>query len=147
VKPIPSSPKWKSCVVCCVAGLCFFAASSYAIPPNEIYAMGREANEKGDYVGAVKYLYAYDQVAPPNLPNDFRQEVRAAIDYAEAQVRSAVGLQEELEKHGPVISVTVSSSGKADTATESEKTVPFEALKKDVEGSKPALPQSPPRAP
>ena len=99
-----------------------------AQPSDELYRQGANSFQNGDYLAAVKFLFAYRQLESFNLKPDFQMQIEDALNYAEGKVREAINTKEELDKHGRVTKVTVETKGKFDDPNRpQEKSVPFKA--------------------
>ena len=94
-----------------------------------LYQRGYEAYRDDDYILALKYLYAYREIAvvPLPTPPKLGAELDAALAYSESRLDLAVRTRRALEKYGQITEVQVTASGKADDPSGRRVTVPLPA--------------------
>jgi hypothetical protein len=94
-----------------------------------LYQRGYEAYKHDDYIQALKYLYAYREIAVTPLPSPPRvgPELDAALTYSESRLDLAVRTRRALEQYGQITEVEVKASGKADDPSGRRVTVPLPA--------------------
>src|SRR5262245_57305380 len=83
------------CLVCTMALLSQFSTPVYSeaqrYSDSQLIQIGQDVYSKGDYVGALMFLFAYIQKNPQVLSTNpqFRAEVQTAYEFCLRQVRSA----------------------------------------------------------
>ncbi len=117
------------------------ASVCWANAAEDLYQKGRAAFEKGSYLDAVKYLYAFKQGAQPKPSGDFAKQLDSAIDYADEQIDVALRTKQELDKYGKVTQIV--ASGKADGFDGSPQRPPIK-FPQPSGRQKPGLPASKP---
>jgi hypothetical protein len=122
--------------------LLFHVVSVSAESPEQLYSRGKAAFERGNYLSAAKYLFAFTQTAPADVVRDVAKEVESAITYSDQQIDLALRTKKQLDQYGRVTQVV--SSGKADDPN-SKPVRHNVSLPNSTPGQKPTLPAQPPR--
>jgi len=136
----PSPKVYRRILLCCVCFLILVGASRSAPSSEELYKQGYNSFQTGDYLTAIEYLFAYNQMSSSSQDPDFKKKIKDAVLYSEEQVKKAIRIKEELEKYGEVKSITI--KGKADDPSGHEITIPFRAPRAPAM-IRPELPLSP----
>ena len=115
-----------------------------ANPYDQLYSRGREAYNNDDYLTATEYLFAYSYLAKDLLNRATFDQINQSIKYSDKQIRYAIRVKQDLDRHGKITEVTVEASGKADDP--SQRTHVTHAYKPPLQHyyKKPNLPPSPP---
>jgi hypothetical protein len=81
-----------------------------------LYQQGYKAYQGDDFIQALKYLFAYRQIAvvPLPTPPKIGPGLDAALAYSEDKLDLAVRTRQALDKYGQITEVQVSAGGKMD---------------------------------
>src|SRR6266850_3980576 len=104
---------WTGCLLVAVA------LPGHLRAQDTFYQQGFSAYRSGDYVNAVKFLFAYKQLAAGSFTPVFAQQIDSALNFSEQRLRTALSS-----------SATVESGGKFDKPGEG------------AQANKPSLPSS-----
>ncbi len=112
----------------------------FAQAPENIYQTGKKAFDDGDYLQAVKYLFAYQRLVEGNIDQGLAKALAAAIEFCDTQILLALRTKQNLDKYGHITEVVIESSGKADgiarKSTRKYNSIPNVSMQKPILPSK-----------
>lgn len=128
-------------------GLLLMLASPlvFAQTPEQIYRNGKQAFDQGNYLMAVKWLFAYQQLVRDQISPALNNTLSSAIQYCDEQISFAIRTKEKLDKYGHITEVVIEASGKADTPGAQKTTRKYHKPAANFP-PKPSLPSKAPKA-